>query len=200
MTVIVKPSAPLTADDIVSEYLTRLLGTLDFVSFAQVPSGEITLLDITFKMRVGKFLGVPTGAIIAAEQFVKMKSDPSLEGYDLGVLDPKNPDACLYDDHQGSKTWRPPAPAAQSSPAGVQQMPSSAYGHYEYEIVGRQSSGGGGPAAYAQQAYAQAQAAAMKRAHGPPPSPLYQKPTFHGTIIDEDDRDTRSWWQKLAGV
>ena len=123
MTIIVKPRVPETADDLIADYLTDLLGTLSFPSFEAADNGEITLLGTKFYMRIGKFLGQPTQAIIAEGQFVKMQhTTVHYDKNDLKVIDPKDPDSSLYEvgfniDTQ-YRTWRPPPPSPQPAPAG----------------------------------------------------------------------------------
>ena len=100
MTVIVQPITvppPETASDVITQHLQKLLGTLTYENFAATPDGNITLLDTVFHYRVGLFLAVPTEAIIAAGQFVKMHQIKETAKYWTGlkVIDPDKPDDCL---------------------------------------------------------------------------------------------------------
>jgi hypothetical protein len=141
MTVIVKPRLPETSDELISDYLTDLLGTLSFPSFEATENGEIILLGTRFYMRIGKFLGQPSQAIIAKQQFVKMQH---VTGYDkklLKVIDPKCPDESLYEIGLGPtarRTWRPPTQAADdaallSARAQMIQQAVLAQTHRQYE-------------------------------------------------------------------
>ena len=111
MTIIVKTKSPETSDEVISDYLTELLGTLTFKHFEAITSGEVTLLGTTFYMRIGTFLGVPTQAIIAEEQFVKMqqRTDIDTTRYELKPLDPKDPSSCFYPltGQSGANQWFP---------------------------------------------------------------------------------------------
>ncbi len=109
MTIIVQPITvppPETASDVIAQHLQKLLGTLTYENFAATPDGNITLLDTVFHYRVGLFLAVPTEAIIAAGQFVKMHQIKEKAKYWTGlkVIDPDRPDECLY----GDSHWQPP--------------------------------------------------------------------------------------------
>lgn len=113
MTVIVKPRIPETSDDLITDYLTDLLGDLPFEAFQTVPTGNITLLGTQFHMRIGKFLGQPSQAIIAQQQFVKMRHVDKYDKRSLKVIDPKEPDSCLYQSGGvgqagAGPTWCPP--------------------------------------------------------------------------------------------
>ncbi len=58
--------------------------------------GELVIGGYTFAMRVGLHLKRPTQAIMAAGQFVRMRSAGNATGRDLKVLDPAMPGNCLY--------------------------------------------------------------------------------------------------------
>lgn len=116
MTVIVQPITPPPADsagEVITQYLQKLLGTLTFENFAATQDGDITIYDTVFHYRVGLFLAVPTEAIIAAGQFVKMNQIKERAKWWLGlkVIDPEQPDKCLYD---GILRWQPPSVLGQS--------------------------------------------------------------------------------------
>ena len=128
MTVIVQPITvppPETASDVVAQHLQKLLGTLTYENFAATPDGNITLLDTVFHYRVGLFLAVPTEAIIAAGQFVKMHQIKEKAKYWTGlkVIDPDRPDDCLYErynvnfDRLEQDHWCPPS--LQSERQGI---------------------------------------------------------------------------------
>ena len=123
MTVIVQPITvppPETASDVIAQHLQKLLGTLTYENFAATPDGNITLLDTVFHYRVGLFLAVPTEAIIAAGQFVKMHQIKETAKYWTGlkVIDPDKPDDCLYErydigsDRRTVNGWCPPSLSA----------------------------------------------------------------------------------------
>ncbi len=102
MTVIVQPITvppPETASDVIAQHLQKLLGTMTYENFAATTDGNITLLDTVFHYRVGLFLAVPTEAIIAAGQFVKMHQIKEKAKWWVGlkVIDPDKPDECLYE-------------------------------------------------------------------------------------------------------
>jgi len=193
MTVIVKPRMPETSDDLITDYLTDLLGTLSFPSFEAAEAGEITLLGTRFYMRIGKFLGQPSQAIIAEKQFVKMRHVTEYDKNDLKVLEVSDPDCCLYDNGH----WCPPfrQPAMPAGLGGIMQgMPlqqgiqgiAQANNPYWQNQFGNQNT------AVQQKAYMdmlQAQAQINK----------YAPPQIYGTFED-DSNDTRSWWQRVMGV
>jgi hypothetical protein len=113
MTVIVKLRQPETSDDAITDYLTDLLGDLPFEAFEQAPLGNITLLGTKFSMRVGVFLSMASQVIIAQQQFVKMRHVQQYDKRALKVIDPKEPDKCLYwaggEGQAGAgPTWEPP--------------------------------------------------------------------------------------------
>jgi hypothetical protein len=90
-----------------------LLGDLPFEAFEQVPTGEITLLGTKFAMRIGVFLGMASQVVIAQQQFVKMRHVQKYDKRALKVLDPKEPDSCLYQcggvgQYGAGPTWQPP--------------------------------------------------------------------------------------------
>jgi hypothetical protein len=124
MTIIVQPITvppPESASDVIAQHLQKLLGTLTFEHFAVFPTGEITIYNTTFYYRVGLFLAVPTEAIIAAGQFVKVHQIKEKAKWWVGlkVIDPERPEECLYDQflHQPNinlasiptKGWHPPS-------------------------------------------------------------------------------------------
>src|SRR5580700_542500 len=102
MTVIVQPITvppPESANDVIAQHLQKLLGTLTYENFAGTQDGEVTIYDTKFYYRVGLFLAVPTEAIIAAGQFVKMQQIKEKAKWWVGlkVIDPERPEECLYD-------------------------------------------------------------------------------------------------------
>jgi hypothetical protein len=113
MTVITKLRQPETSDDAITDYLTDLLGDLPFEAFEMNPTGNIILLGTKFSMRIGVFLGMPSQAIMAQQQFVKMRHVQKFDKRALKVLDPKEPDRCLYKlggvgQYGVGSTWQPP--------------------------------------------------------------------------------------------
>jgi hypothetical protein len=172
MTVIVAPTEPLTmhtSDDVISAYLSDLLGTLSFESFEAAENATITLMKTKFYLRIGVFLGVPSKAIIAEQQFVKMQHCDGYDKADLKVLDPKDPNTCLYGDGTDWGHWRPPyrAPAGY---AGLQQFGSTyaqnslmaQQGISGLQQLQGQSFGGPNPAWPAHKAWYQNQAKLLK--------------------------------------
>lgn len=126
MTIIVQPITvppPETASDMIAQHLQKLLGTMTYENFAATQDGNITLLDTVFHYRVGLFLAVPTEAIIAAGQFVKMHQIKDKAKYWTGlkVIDPDKPDDCLYEQH-----WHPPQAMAAGGYQGYGQSTLSA--------------------------------------------------------------------------
>ena len=102
MTIIVKPEIVPTAetsDQVIGDWLERLLGTLSYPQFETVKDGNITIMQTKFSMRVGKWLGRPTQAIMAHGQFVKLHTfiDVKHNKENLKLLNPDRPDDCLYD-------------------------------------------------------------------------------------------------------
>jgi hypothetical protein len=104
---------------VVRDYLTKVLGTLTFENFAPVPNGNITICGILFHYRVGLFLGVPSQAIVACGQFVKLQQsrEKAQHWTNLKVLEPELPEKCLYQHFPGSPDrWEPPS---KESPAAA---------------------------------------------------------------------------------
>lgn len=216
MTVIVKPRLPETSDELISDYLTDLLGDLPFEAFQTTTTGNLTLLGTKFCMRIGKFLGQPSQAIIAQQQFVKMRHVDKYDKRSLKVIDPKEPDACLYSNGVGpaetAPTWCPPPYvdlgeqarqeallqaamaqqqwAAQSGMSGLQRLQQA--GQALQGIGQSLNPYWQNPKTAAQQkAYLDALEAQAQ-------SSKYTPPQIYGTF--EEENDTRSWWQRIAKV
>ena len=148
MTVIVQPMTmppPETASDVIAQHLQKLLGTLTYENFAATSHGNITILDTTFYYRVGLFLAVPTEAIIAAGQFVKMHQIKEKAKYWTGlkVIDPDKPDDCLYERYSVNfdtleKGWCPPAlGAGQGTSPGTIYVQQSVLTHHGIAGIGQ---------------------------------------------------------------
>ena len=106
-----------TAEEIERE-MRRAKG-MTWAHFESNNRGEIPLRlkgfreTILIRMRVGLHMGKPMQALIADDQFIKMRSVPEYEGYSLNKLEPEWPDKCLYIKDKGiwptknEKFWKP---------------------------------------------------------------------------------------------
>jgi len=170
MTTIVKIRQPETSDDAITDYLTDLLGDLPFEAFEQVPTGEITLLGTKFAMRIGVFLGMASQVVIAQQQFVKMRHVQNFDKRALRVLDPREPNCCLYTTGQYGvgPTWQPP-------PYVDPELETQAL-----RVLSRSpiTNVPGGPAGAAQ-------------------APNFRG--LYGTFVDDEDEKAQGFWRKLIG-
>jgi hypothetical protein len=205
MTVIVKPRIPETSDELITDYLTDLLGDLPFEAFQTTTTGNLTLLGTKFYMRIGKFLGQPSQAIIAQQQFVKMRHVDKYDKRSLKVIDPKEPDACLYSNGTGpaetTPTWCPPPYVDFEEQAKQVALLQAAMA--QAQMMAAQGIQGIGQAQnpYWQNQFGnqdiqniKAQMDALKAQA----QSKYAPPQIYGTF--EDENDTRSWWQRIARV
>jgi hypothetical protein len=70
--------------------------------FESTSRGELVVIrkgfreKILIKMRIGLHMGLSTQALIADDQFIKIRSRPDFDDYVLKKLDPLWPDKCLY--------------------------------------------------------------------------------------------------------
>lgn len=64
--------------------------------FEKQHSGDLKIGGYIFSMRVGLHLQRPTQAVMAAGQFIKMRSAGNATGRKLKVLDPNMPNRALY--------------------------------------------------------------------------------------------------------
>jgi hypothetical protein len=114
MTVIVKPrKAPTgTSDEVITAWLNELLGSVSWPQFEATENGDLLILNTKFSMRIGTFLGVPSQAIIAQGQFLRMQHRKDFIGFqELVPLIAEAPDKSLYN---GTPRWMPkvkPAPS-----------------------------------------------------------------------------------------
>jgi hypothetical protein len=148
----------------------------------------VTIYDTKFYYRVGLFLAVPTEAIIAAGQFVKMHQIKEKAKYWTGlkVIDPDRPEDCLYDQLNfqpninlqsiPTKGWCPP-----SLSAGVAQQNTL---YSQQSLLAQQGILGGNPLGQ----YGQPNPALSQRLHAavqqqPPPNIPYSRPTLWGKIF-----------------
>lgn len=89
-----------TAEEIERE-MRRSKG-MTWAHFESNNRGEIPLRlkgfreTILIRMRVGLHMGKPMQALIADDQFIRMRSVPEYESYSLNKLEPEWPDKCLY--------------------------------------------------------------------------------------------------------
>ena len=177
MTTIVKIRQPETSDDAITDYLTDLLGDLPFEAFEMNPTGNIILLGTKFSMRIGVFLGMPSQAIMAQQQFVKMRHVQKFDKRALKVLDPKEPDSCLYQcggvgQYGAGPTWQPP-------PYVDPELNKQALGVYPVGVGQSPITNVPGGVAGAVQA-----------------------PNFRGlfgTFVDDEDEKAQGFWRKLIG-
>jgi hypothetical protein len=100
------------------ERAMRLQKDMTWAHFESTIRGEIPLHfkgfreRILIKMRVGLHMGKPMQALIADDQFIRMRAAPEYADCKLTKLDPLFPDKCLYIDNRvftskGHKFWKP---------------------------------------------------------------------------------------------
>lgn len=94
---------------------------MSWAHFESTNRGEIPLRSkgfretILIRMRVGLHMGKPMQALIADNQFIRMRSAPEFEGCSLNKLEPEWPDKCLYEasgldyltSDKNVKIWKP---------------------------------------------------------------------------------------------
>lgn len=142
--------------------LADLINDISWDDFRRTEAGDIwvhipSLFDkgglIKFCYRVGLHLKRPMEAIIAKDQFVRMRSSKEFETFELCRLDAERPDDCFYMEVPGqlmaqgpiNQRWRPKLPKGYkgyTNPAqqaglnqqllGLQQSPPTPTNPYPY--------------------------------------------------------------------
>lgn len=102
----------MKADRISLDTLSRMSEDVPWSAFEAMQDGVLLLKDQAqtvlpeeeeldtrewvFVMRVGVHLGRSTQAIMSCGHFIRLRKDDRWEGWPLNVLDPSNPDGCIY--------------------------------------------------------------------------------------------------------
>lgn len=110
-------SALITEGPEFVKYLDDLLGAVSYPSFETVKSGNISVGGILFQMRLGLHLKRPIQAIMACNQFIRMRritniglSEHEVVSQIKQDLDATNPDNCWFPYQRAlnpSRSWHP---------------------------------------------------------------------------------------------
>jgi hypothetical protein len=86
-----------------NDWLREISSHVPWDAFSVRNNGTIELQGIPFKLRVGLHMKRPMRAIIAVNQFIRVKAAPEFKDYQLKKLTPEAPDTCMYTDLSTSR-------------------------------------------------------------------------------------------------